>query len=336
MATAEQVKALIDSHRRNDDARFRAVAMQIAARSAKQGKTKLADELRALIDSSPRRSAHVGPVPVVPIHRPSQDLAGLLTVSRPETKLAEMVLPGGLRADLERVVSEYHQRERLRSHGLAPIQRLLLIGHPGCGKTMTASALAGECHLPLMVVQLHNLITKFMGETAVKLHLIFESMNSDPGVYFFDEFDAIGSIRDAKNEVGEIRRVLNSFLQFIETNKSDSIVVAATNLLPMLDNALFRRFDAVLRYRLPAELDVRPLIENRLTLFDTRQIGWKKTATSAKGLSHADVVRAAEEAAKEALLAGRRSIRTADLVKHLSGRRNPFLLAQQNESSLRE
>lgn len=322
MATADQLKALVDSHSQKDEARFRAVAMQIAAHAAKQGKGKLAEELRAILDrASAQRELHVGPVSAVAIARPPRDLEGLLFASYPDTRLSEMVLEKELEADLRAVVTEYRSRDKLRARDLAPRLRLLLVGPPGCGKTMTAAALAGECRLPLMVVQLHALMTKFMGETAAKLHAVFDAMAKTKGVYLFDEFDAIGSVRMAHNDVGEIRRVLNSFLQLIEVHHSDSIIVAASNLMPILDQALFRRFDAILEYHLPKPGMVRPLIENRLSTFDTTRLAWPKITTAAKGLSHADVVRAAEEAAKEMVLKDHPSIRSKDLVRALEQRR---------------
>ena len=165
-----------------------------------------------------------------------------------------------------------------------------------------------------------RLVTKFMGETAAKLHLIFEAMEKTPGVYLFDEFDAIGSVRRAENDVGEIRRVLNSFLQFLEHHTSESLVIAATNLMPILDPALFRRFDAALHYELPTDSDVRPLIKNRLATFNVNRLGWKRIVESARGLSHADIVRAAESAARTAVLAHRKPILTDDLVNALRER----------------
>lgn len=321
MATAQQLKALIESHISRDDGRFRTVAMQIAAHSAKRGMTQLAEELQALLDdAATRRDMHVGPARAIPLARPSRDLAGLIAATYPKTRLADMVLRTELRVELKGIVSEYRQRENLRAHGLAPRQRLLLVGPPGCGKTMTASALAGECHLPLMFVQLHSLITKYMGETAAKLHLIFEAMEKTPGVYLFDEFDALGSVRTADNDVGEIRRVLNSFLQFLEHHNSNSIVIAATNLMSLLDPALFRRFDTTLRYRLPADDDVRALIENRLSTFGTNRLNWTKVVEAARGLSHADIVRAAEGAARTAVLASRKTIRLTELLSALHER----------------
>lgn len=322
MATAQQLKALVESYVSGDDGRFRTVAMQIAAHSAKHGKKQLAEEIQKLIDdAAKRREMHVGPAKTIPIARPHRDLAGLLAASYPETRLSDMVLKEALHAELKQVITEHRQRERLRSHGLEPRQRLLLVGPPGCGKTMTASALAGECHLPLMFVQLHSLITKFMGETAAKLHLIFETMEKTPGVYLFDEFDAIGSVRRADNDLGEIRRVLNSFLQFLEHHTSESIIIAATNLLPILDPALFRRFDATLRYELPTDDEVAPLIKNRLSAFSFKRPAWKRIIEAAHGLSHADIVRAAENAARTTVLGQRASIRTDDVVSALDERR---------------
>lgn len=318
MATADQIKALVASFVTEDDDRFRAVAMQIAALAAKQGKAKLSEELRTLLDeASSRNNVHAGAVRPVPIARPARDLAGLLTVDYPTTCVADMVLDDALSIELQRIVAEYRQRDRLRSNGLSPRRRLLLVGPSGCGKTMTARALAGECHLPLMSVQLHSLITKFMGETAAKLHLVFEAMQQTPGVYLFDEFDALGAGRDASNDVGEVRRVIGSLLQFLENHDSDGVVIAATNQKTLLDSALFRRFDAVLTYELPSEHSVRPLIAQRLSMFETASLDWRRVAVEAAGLSHAEIVQAAEEAARDAVMAERQEIESADLVTAL-------------------
>src|SRR5690606_36706728 len=125
-----------------------------------------------------------------------------------------------------RVVLEHRQRDRLRAHGLVPRRKLQLIGAPGTGKTMSASELAGELHFPLFTIQLHGLMTKFMGETAAKLRLIFDSMSETRAVYLFGEFDAMGWDRATEIVGGEIRRVLHSFLQFLEQAGSDSVIVA--------------------------------------------------------------------------------------------------------------
>lgn len=325
MATAEQLKALIQSHTQGDDGRFMSIAMQIAAHAARSGHDRLAEELRKLIDTA---RLERGRIPAgmqsgrpVPIAQPVGDLAGLFAASFPKTLLSEMVLSPEVRRRLDRVLLEYRQRDRLREHALSPRRKLLLTGPPGTGKSMTAEAMAGELGLPLLRVQFHTLITKFMGETAAKLHLIFESMQRTKGVYFFDEFDAIGARRGATNDVGEARRVLNSFLLFLEDDRSEGLVIAATNLAGMLDSALFRRFDDVIEYERPTGSMIDDLVRNRLSMFEIRDWDISKLRKAAATLSHAEIVRACEDAAKDAVLEESRAVRFSDLLRALRGRR---------------
>jgi SpoVK/Ycf46/Vps4 family AAA+-type ATPase len=202
------------------------------------------------------------------------------------------------------------------------MRKLLLVGPPGTGKTMTAAALAGELGLPLFSIQLDGLITKYMGETAAKLRVVFDAIQATRGVYLFDEFDALGGERGSKNDVGEIRRVLNSFLQFLEQDDSDSIVLGATNHVGLLDRALFRRFDAVLEYSLPTEEIATRVMRGRLALLDTSHIEWHVAAKAAEGLSHAEIAMACEQAAKNAILDHTTAVRDAELVAALAERRS--------------
>ena len=320
MATAEQIKALLKSHAAGDDDLFRSVAIQIAAHEATKGNDRLAAELRDLVAKSKRGQQSTGTPRAVPIARPSGDLAGLVHASYPPTRLSDMVLSDVVRSRIEEVVVQQRQRDLLRSHGLSPKRKILLVGPPGCGKTMTASALAGECDLPLLFVQLHVLITKYMGETAAKLHLIFDAMADTRAVYLFDEFDAIGADRGGGNDLGEIRRVLNSFLQFLERDDSESLIVAATNFVGMLDDALFRRFDDVVAYELPDNALVRRLVSNRLSPFDLARVDWRDVCLAARGLSHAEVARACDDAARGAVLSGESAVGSESLAAALKNR----------------
>lgn len=145
-------------------------------------------------------------------------------------------------------------------------------------------------------------------------------MLTTKGVYLFDEFDAIGSDRAKPNDVGEIRRVLNSFLQFLETDDSDSLIVAATNHRGLLDAALFRRFDAVVRYGKPQPAHVEALLRNRLNTFDLSSVDWDRVSRSACGLSYAETARAGNEAAKVAILSDRAAVTTDDILAALRER----------------
>ncbi|HYF77686.1 MAG TPA: ATP-binding protein [Symbiobacteriaceae bacterium] len=303
MPSGEQFKALVKSHLEGDDQQFYSVALQAAAHEAKMGHGKLAEELRSLIDESKRRRS-VGQT--VPINRPRGELAGLLEVSYPKARLAEMVLDDNLVQQIQRVIREQRHANLLLEHGLSPRRKLLLVGPPGTGKTMTASVLAGELGIPLFQIRLDGLITKYMGETAAKLRQVFDSTDHSRGVYFFDEFDAIGSQRGLANDVGEIRRVLNSFLQMIEQDRSHSLIVAATNHPEILDSALFRRFDDVFHYELPDEVRIAALMKSRLSRHVDKNVAWRRLAEDAIGLNHAEVTRASDEALKAALIEERR------------------------------
>ena len=318
MASGDQLKALVKSHLEGDDPLFFAVAMQVAAHEAKLGHGKLAEELRALIDEAKRRRPPGQPVP---ISRPRGELAGLLSVSYPKARLGEMVLDDHLAQQIQRVIREQRHAARILEHGLSPRRKLLLIGPPGTGKTLTASVLAGELGLPEFQIRLDGLITKYMGETAAKLRQVFEATDHTRGVYFFDEFDAIGSQRGIANDVGEIRRVLNSFLQMIEEDRSHSLIVAATNHAEVLDRALFRRFDDVLQYGLPDASQIVALLKARLSRSVDDSVSWDSLAKSAIGLSHAEVTRAADEVLKAALME-ERSPKEADIRIMLEERKN--------------
>jgi SpoVK/Ycf46/Vps4 family AAA+-type ATPase len=322
MTTARHIIGLLKSHIDGDEDRFFATAMQLAAHEARQGHGRVAEELRALIDQAKtRKSSIVQLRNPVPIAQPRGELAGLLNARYPTETLADMVLPADLEARLVRVLAEQRQQERLRSHGLRPRRKLLLVGPPGAGKTLTAAALAGELKLPLLTVVLDGLITKFMGETAGKLRLVFDAMASTRGVYFFDEFDAIGARRGDRHDVGEIRRVLNSFLQFLEQDDSAGLIVAATNHPDLLDSALFRRFDDVIAYQLPDAAMVVRLLQSRLCRFSGSETDFDTVAVAADGLSQAEVIRIADDAAKSALLDGLDQVTTDHLLRAVAERR---------------
>ncbi len=322
MASAEQLKALLKSHIEGDEGRFLSIAMQVAAHEAKLGHGKLAEELRDMIDAAKSRSQNLARAgKLVPLNKPRGELVGLLSVSYPHTRLSDMILDDSVSMKLKRTIKEQHFFDKLKEHGLSPRRKLLFVGPPGTGKTMTAAALAGELGVPLFLVRLDALITKYMGETAAKLRQVFDAITEVRGIYFFDEFDAIGSQRGMANDVGEIRRVLNSFLQMIEQDQSHSVIIAATNHPDVLDYALFRRFDDMIQYGLPNREQVISVLKARLAGFQSKRFAWSKIAGHAAGLSHAEISRAADEAIKDSIIHDRDTVAEADLVCMLEERK---------------
>ncbi|BCX49854.1 ATPase [Haloferula helveola] len=303
MATASQIKALLTSHSTGDNERFHAVALQLAAAEARKGHQKLADEIRELVNEARRKAQSESAFQKVhSLATPQGEAGELLEPTETHLHISDLVLEDSLRERIERIVQEQKNLSRLKERNLRPRQRLLFTGPPGCGKTITASALANELRLPLFVVRLDSLISRYLGESLSKLRLIFEAAERHRAVYLFDEFDSIGYTRDAAGDVGEMRRVLNAFLVFIEKMKSNSLVIAATNYGRRLDPALFRRFDDLVEFGLPEPPQIRETIERLLRDVAKEKLVWKRIQPAAKGLSYAEITRATEEAIKGMLI----------------------------------
>ena len=293
MATAEQVKSLVKAYVDHDEEKFKTVALQIAAHEARAGHDTVARDLKKEIDKISKMNH--GTYRIEPANP-------LFLFSTPSVKKNDLIVSTDLETRIERVLTEFRNRRKLQSYGYANRRKLLLEGASGTGKTLTASVIASELGLPLYTVQMDKLVSKFMGETSAKLRQVFESIYTAEGVYFFDEFDAIGSDRSFDNEVGEMRRILNSFLQFIEQDSSDSLIISATNNQKLLDKALFRRFDYVLHYDLPAKDEIYRLFEYKIGSFAPYLEITGRLIDEAVGLSHAEIVRVSNDAIKNSIL----------------------------------
>lgn len=322
MSNAKQILSMLRSRADGDEEKFLSIALQVAAAEARQGHRTNAEELRSAVDALRARRGDSPSVPVA-FAQPRGELGNVLDLRDPQIRLSNIVLSEPIRSRLDNVVLQQRKRPWLREHNKVPARRLLFAGPPGSGKTMTAEGLAGELRLPLFVVRLESLITRYMGDTAAKLRLVFDETLRKRGVYLFDEFDAVGGHRNATNDVAEMRRVLNSFLQFMEEpSTTDSLLVAATNHPKLLDSALQRRFDDVLLFELPTDDQVREVIKFNLKPLKYPRISWKAVAKSAAGLSQSEVARAAEEAVKEVILSERATVATKDLVRQLEARQS--------------
>lgn len=319
MSNARQILAMLRSRAEGDDEQFYSIALQIAASEARQGHRSTAEELRSAVEEARSRSRSGVPIQFA---QPRGDLESVIEFREPRYLLKDVVLNLRLSEQLDDLVRQQTRRDWLREHGKAPSRRVLFLGPPGSGKTMTAEALAGQLRLPLFVIQLESLITRYMGETAAKLRLVFDETAKRRGVYLFDEFDAVGGSRNATNDVAEMRRVLNSFLQYMEEESAtDSLVVGATNHPGLLDRALLRRFDLVLTFDMPSDDDTKRIVNIGLGPFKPGRIEWSKVIPAAAGLSQAEITKATENAVKAAILDESDTIDTDQLLLRLQERR---------------
>ena len=306
------LRRLIESHLARDDATFRRLALQLAATEEQAGHSRVADEIReSLAEVQEAPPPALGQV--VDMGRPRRELTGLLAGSYRPERLSEVVLTDEARLKLDRALREFGKRQELENWGLAPARKLLFHGPPGCGKTITASAVAGELGLSLMTVRFDALFSRYLGETASHLATIFEEMRRRPAVYLFDECDAIGQSRSEGSDIGEVRRVVTSFLQLLDSDDSPSIVIAATNFEGTLDRALFRRFDLILQFPTPSKAAIEILFHLRLARFRFSKAALARLSTKALGLTFADVARAIDQSLKGMVLDHRDDLREDDV-----------------------
>lgn len=297
MANADQILALIRSHVDGDNDMFIKTALQISAVEAKAGHAVFARSIQDLVkqNRSPRLQSLQRPLMqsvncefLMPIH----DNAAILDLILQEDALEQ----------IKRIIIEYKQRLQLRQHNLDNRKRILLYGPSGTGKTMTASVIANELRMNLYLVRSEKLITKFMGETSRNLAEVFDIIADVPAVYLFDEFDTLGTQRGNDNEVGEQRRILNTFLQLIDRSAEESIVIAATNNIDSIDKALFRRFDDVIKFQLPSILEIKTYLKYQFCQHP--YISTESIAALFEGMSFGEIKIVCSEVLKESILYG--------------------------------
>jgi SpoVK/Ycf46/Vps4 family AAA+-type ATPase len=299
------------------------LAGKIVEEERKTGHVRLAEQLEAILKQpkpkrtlpSPPPSAHINrTLTELPLSRRHGETQATLI---PHDQLEHhMVLHEAVEQRFARIEAEYAARDRLCTFGLKPRKTVLLYGPPGCGKSLGAKRLAWNTGLPLVKVRFDVLISSFFGESAQNLRSIFSSAREKPCVLLLDECDFIARSRTASKDIGEVSRIVNSLLQLMEDYDAPGLLVATTNLESALDPALFRRFDDVFAIPLPGRTEIERLL--KLTLSSVRMerpIAWDSLVAKLEGASAAMVVKAAQDAAKAAVLAGRPSLSQDKLLK---------------------
>jgi SpoVK/Ycf46/Vps4 family AAA+-type ATPase len=299
------------------------VARAIMEEERRKGHTTLVSELEHLLGSAETFASEVLPPAertVAPTHKMVElpvsrrhQLPLMVEVPREQLR-HHMVLPPEIESRIKRLEIEYVSRNRLAEHGLRPRQKILLYGAPGCGKSMGAERLAWDVGLPFFKVQFDSLMSSFLGESANNLRTVFESTKDTPCVLLLDECDFIAKSRTYGQDVGEMFRLVNMLLFLLEEYRAPGLLVATTNLETSLDKALFRRFDEVLEIKRPGISEIVRLLSDTLSAMNTgKHMNFLQFASKLEGMSAAQVVKIANDAAKQSVLSFSKEVTTEHL-----------------------
>jgi SpoVK/Ycf46/Vps4 family AAA+-type ATPase len=305
MASGNLLRKLIKTGVEGNFEAFRQASEEVIREEREKRHHLLANDLERILygrssATAPSQDTLVGRLPV-----DRERNLPLLRIKEPFRRLEDVVLSDENGSVLDELLQEHHRAEILRSYGLFPADRLLFCGPPGCGKTLTSEVIAAELSLPLAIVRIDSVISSFLGETAANLRKVFDFAAGTPMVVLFDEFDALAKERSDEADHGELKRVVNAFLQMLDDYEGKSILIAATNHETILDSAVWRRFDEVLVFEPPNLEQIRRLLAIKLRgLRREFDIDDTRIAGLFKGMSHADVERVLRRAAKDMVFSG--------------------------------
>lgn len=313
MARADLLKKLFSSFNNDDKEMFIKTAHEIIADERKKNHSILADDLEMVLNGPKKNYGNSMSTINTTISQNLDINVKLVEFIYPDKYFDDVILPNEKIQQLEEVIREFQNWDVLMSNGVTPINKLLFYGPPGCGKTMCASIIAAEIGIPLMYVRYDALVSSYLGETASNIKKVFELAKNDSFVILFDEFDAIGRSRNDSTEHGEIKRVVNTFLQQIDSFRGRSIIIAATNFEKSLDYAIWRRFDDTIRFDLPSNDEKKKLFSLRLRQFNGPSHSFESFLNSTDAFSYADVENICKTIMRKCILAGKRNYSKKDI-----------------------
>ena len=316
MASGKILRQIIKSGIRGDLTAFRAASEAVIKEEREKNHHLLANDLERLLYGdqanfapSSRKLSIVSEMPA------NKDNGLVLLEERPSVREEkDIILSDTTQSVIDEILIEHNRADVLLSYGLQPARKLLFCGPPGCGKTLAAEVISHNLSLPLVLVRLDSVISSFLGETAANLRKVFDYAAKSPVVALFDEFDALVKDRGDSADHGELKRSVNSVLQMMDSYRGESILIATTNYDSLLDHAVWRRFDEVVRFEMPNLEQIKRLLGLKLSgvrrNFDIEDA---QIASIFKGLSHADIERVLRRAVKDMILTGREFLEKAHL-----------------------
>lgn len=314
MANGKLLRQLIKSGVQGDPMGFRAASEAVIKEEREKNHHLLANDLERMLYGELATVRHGARKLHVVTSLPTNKDNGLALLEERAVVREEkdIVLSDITQSALDEILMEHNRADVLRSFGLQPAQKLLFCGPPGCGKTLAAEVIAHSLSMPLVLVRLDSVISSFLGETAANLRKVFDYIAAQPVVALFDEFDALTKDRGDSADHGELKRSVNAVLQMMDGYRGESILIATTNYESLLDRAVWRRFDEVIRFELPSLEQIKRLLALKLSgirrNFDPDDV---PLASQFKGMSHADIERVLRRAVKDMILSGREFLEKA-------------------------
>lgn len=313
MARADLLKKIFSSFNSNDRELFTRAAHEIIKDERKKNHSILANDLEMILNEKNKKFNHSLPSMKTVVMQNTDKDVQLVEIIYPDKYFDDAILQSQTIIQLEEVIKEFQNWDILISNGVPPISKLLFYGPPGCGKTLCASIIAAEIGIPLMYVRYDALVSSYLGETAANIRKVFNLAKTDSFVILFDEFDAIGHSRSDMAEHGEIKRVVNTFLQQLDNFKGRSIIIAATNFERSLDYAIWRRFDDTIRFDLPTNEEKIKLFLLRLKQFNGPSHIFQTYLNSLETFSHADIEGISKIIMRKCILDGKRIYNKKDI-----------------------
>jgi len=315
MTTSELIKQMFLSFNSEDNEAFINAAREYIEREKRKKHNIVAKDLEKALYNSKNITKSIERFKnTLPIPRDTEKGFPLLEIQHHNVNFDNLLISNEVKSQLEQIIREFKDSDILATYNLQYKRKILLCGKPGTGKTFSAQIISSVLGIPLLYIRFDSIISSYLGETAGNLRKVFDFVESGTWIVLFDEFDIIGKNRDDTHEHGEIKRVVNNFLQMLDNFKGDSIILAATNHQNMLDPAIWRRFDDVVYYDLPNEKLRYKLFEFYLkSIKKETDIDLKQFAKLTKGLSPADIKMIAEEAMKLAIINSKNTIAENDV-----------------------
>ena len=328
-----EIVKIIEGGLSNDKEKVVNYATVLANNLEKQGEVSLAKKIRSTLSQKKGALTSLDSLSTRPVD--SESRMDIVEISFPQIDANKVILSKYTHEKVFSFIESYNRRDLLLQSGLNTSNTLLLYGPPGCGKTTVAQLISSITGLPLITARLDGLVSSLLGSTAKNIRKIFDHASKRECILFLDEFDVIAKLRDDKNELGELKRVVNSLIQNIDSFSENSILIAATNHEELLDPAIWRRFTNVLTLEKPQKEEIDQLLhvilDGKSTNFLFTPKKMEHLQNALLGLSHSDINTILLNALRNVVLSSRDCLTNCDVLKEIYLHKNHSIC---NEDSL--